>query len=201
MGWGWGAGGAPRLSNMMIRRRHWTGGNQDRTGIRIVYRISYGARPYGTEVSNKGTGTRAQIRLCVSTEARTIRPPGAHHRQGRTAFAIADPGGARPVLQQIGDGLDIVRRQRHGRSCAIIDPNRLIKLSSSYAASSNGRLARSSKRHQVFVILACIVKRAPTTQPPSAAHILQCESPSSARVGRSTVSGSQPPPLACIPAH
>jgi len=159
MGWGWGAGGAPRLSNMMIRRRHWTGGNQDRTGIRIVYRISYGARPYGTEVSNKGTGTRAQIRLCVSTEARTIRPPGAHHRQGRTAFAIADPGGARPVLQQIGDGLDIVRRQRHGRSCAIIDPNRLIKLSSSYAASSNGRLARSSKRHQVFVILARIACR------------------------------------------
>ena len=157
MGWGWGAGGAPRLSNMMIRRRHWTGGNQDRTGIRIVYRISYGARPYGTEVSNKGTGTRAQIRLCVSTEARTIRPPGAHHRQGRTAFAIADPGGARPVLQQIGDGLDIVRRQRHGRSCAIIDPNRLIKLSSSSAASSNGRLARSSKRHQVFVILARII--------------------------------------------
>ena len=199
MGWGWGAGGAPRLSNMMIRRRHWTGGNQDRTGIRIVYRI-WRQTLWHRGFKQGHRHTRAQIRLCVSTEARTIRPPGAHHRQGRTASAIADPGGARPVLQQIGDGLDIVRR-RHGRSCAIIDPNRLIKLSSSYAASSNGRLARSSKRHQVFVILACIVKRAPTTQPPSAARRLQCESPSSARVGRSTVSGSQPPPLACIPAH
>ena len=200
MGWGWGAGGAPRLSNMMIRRRHWTGGNQDRTGIRIVYRI-WRQTLWHRGFKQGHRHTRAQIRPCVSTEARTIRPPGAHHRQGRTASAIADPGGARPVLQQIGDGLDIVRRQRHGRSCAIIDPNRLIKLSSSYAASSNGRLARSSKRHQVFVILACIVKRAPTTQPPSAARRLQCESPSSARVGRSTVSGSQPPPLACIPAH